>query len=196
MKLVVGLGNPGKEYAQNRHNVGFLVIDLLAKEEGIELSQKRFQARFGTGRLGGQKVVLMKPETFMNLSGDAVADAARFYKTEGEDLIVVQDELDLPIGRLQLRRGGGTAGHNGVIHIADRLGTNDFVRVRVGIGKPEGRGTRSGVVGHVLGDFAASERLLAAETIERAARAVRTAIEKDLKAAMNEFNRREREQDP
>ncbi len=192
MKLVVGLGNPGSEYTENRHNVGFAVVERLAEELGADFSQRRFQGRVAAGSLGGQKVVLMKPETFMNLSGNAVAEAARFYKVEGEDLIVVHDELDLPLGRLQVRRGGGTAGHNGVTHVAQRLGTKDFVRVRVGIGKPETKDGRSRVVGHVLGDFAADERELAAEMIERAAKAVRTAIEKDLKAAMNEFNRRER----
>jgi peptidyl-tRNA hydrolase, PTH1 family len=191
MTLVVGLGNPGSEYANNRHNIGFDVIDRLAKEGDVELSQRRFQSRFGQTKIAGEKVILMKPETFMNLSGDAVADAARFYKIENGELIVVHDELDLPLGRLQVRRGGGTAGHNGVTHVAERLGSNDFVRVRVGIGKPEGKGGRTKVIGHVLGDFAADERELAANMIERAAKAVRMIIEKDLKAAMNEFNRRE-----
>ena len=190
MKLVVGLGNPGSEYEDNRHNVGFAVLDRIAKQVEIDFSKKRFQGWFGTGSIGSEKVALLKPATYMNLSGDSVAEAARFYKVEGEDLIVVHDELDLPLGRLQVRRGGGTAGHNGVTHIAERLGSTDFARVRVGIGKPEGQGERKGVVGHVLGDFERDERELAADMIEKAAKAVRTAIEKDLKTAMNEFNRR------
>lgn len=192
MKLIVGLGNPGGEYGDHRHNVGFRVVDWLAERHRVAISQRKFGGRCGSGSIGGEKVVLLKPETFMNLSGDSVAEAARFYKSEGEDLIVAHDELDLPLGRLQLRRGGGTAGHHGVTHIAQRLGTTDFLRVRIGIGKPAGPGEKDRVVGHVLGAFAADERPAARDAIEEAAAAIEAVIERGLKAAMNQFNRRER----
>ena len=131
-RLVVGLGTPGREYAGHRHNVGFRVAERLAGAVGIPLGQSRFQGRFGQGDVGRTRVLLLLPETFMNVSGEAVSAAARFYKVAPEDLLVVHDELDLSFGRLQLKKGGGTGGHNGLESIVEQLGTPDFARLRFG----------------------------------------------------------------
>jgi PTH1 family peptidyl-tRNA hydrolase len=134
-----------------------------------------------------QKAAILKPQTYMNCSGDSVAPAARFYKVTGDDLIVVHDDIDLPLGRLQLRKGGGTGGHHGVESIVERLGTEDFVRVRIGVGKPE---LKEKVVGHVLGGFSADEALLWKDVADKAVAAIATIIELGLTPAMNQFNRR------
>lgn len=187
MKLIVGLGNPGRQYQGTRHNVGFRVVDELARKAGIALSSNKFEGEYGQGTLAGTKAALLKPQTYMNLSGDSVAPAARFYKVEPEDLIVVHDELDLPFGRLQLKKGGGTGGHNGLNSIVERLGSNEFIRLRVGIGKPE---TKERVVGHVLGGFAQSEAGQLQELTAKAVEAIEAILEKGLQKAMTEFNRK------
>jgi PTH1 family peptidyl-tRNA hydrolase len=191
MKLVAGLGNPGREYAGHRHNVGFAIVDRLTRRFHLELTQRRFEAEYGQGEMAGQKVVVLKPQTFMNLSGQAVAPAARFFKVPVEDVVVVHDELDLPLGRLQVKVGGGPGGHNGVRSILECLGNDGFVRVRVGIGKPEVAGEkRAQVVGHVLGEFSKEESEVANAALDRAAEAVVRILEKGAAVAMNEFNRR------
>jgi peptidyl-tRNA hydrolase, PTH1 family len=187
MKLIVGLGNPGRSYEETRHNVGFRVLDELARAAGIALASTRFHGDFGQGVLQGEKTALLKPQTFMNLSGDAVAPAARFYKVGPEDLIVVHDELDLPLGRLQLKKGGGTGGHRGLESIVERLGSEDFIRVRVGIGKPE---NKERTVGYVLGGFTQEEALLLEEVAARAIAAIASIVGQGLGRAMNEHNRR------
>ena len=186
MKLIVGLGNPGSKYQGTRHNVGFRIVDLLARRFDVALSSNKFQGEYGQGTIEGQKVALLKPQTYMNLSGDSVAPAARFYKVEPEDLIVIHDELDLPFGRLQLKRGGGTGGHNGLNSIVDWMGSADFIRLRFGIGKPE---TKEKVVGHVLSSFSKGEAALLEETAQRGVEAIRTALTLGLAKAMTEFNR-------
>ncbi len=187
MKLIVGLGNPGRQYQRTRHNIGFRVIDELARKAGIALSSNKFEGEYGQGAVAGTRTALLKPQTYMNLSGDSVAPAARFYKVEPEDLIVVHDELDLPFGRLQLKKGGGTGGHNGLDSIVDRLGSEEFIRLRVGIGKPE---TRERVVGHVLGSFAQDESAQVEALTEKAVEAIEAIIQKGLAKAMTEFNRK------
>ncbi|MGC4117413.1 MAG: aminoacyl-tRNA hydrolase [Myxococcales bacterium] len=187
MKLIVGLGNPGDRYEETRHNVGFQVIDALAQKAGIDLSSTKFDGDFGQGGVKGEKVALLKPQTYMNCSGDSVGPAARFYKVMGEDLIVVHDELDMPLGRLQLRKGGGTGGHHGLDSIVERLGTDDFIRIRVGIGKPE---TKERTVGHVLGGFTKEEAPLWKETSDKAVAAIEAILKAGLAKAMNDFNRR------
>ncbi|MGF1456740.1 MAG: aminoacyl-tRNA hydrolase [Alphaproteobacteria bacterium] len=159
MKLLVGLGNPGQKYAAHRHNIGFMVIDALAAAHGFGPAKTRFQGEAREGALpgpgGGQdKVLLLKPTTFMNESGRAVGEAARFYRLTVEDVIVFHDELDLEAGRIRVKRGGGNAGHNGLRSISAHLG-NEYWRVRIGIGHP---GHKDRVSGHVLGDFAKAER--------------------------------------
>ncbi len=189
-KLICGLGNPGTEYADHRHNIGFLVLDEVSQRLRMEVNQRKFDGRFGQGTLGSHRVLLFKPETFMNASGTAVATAARFYKVSPGDLLVVHDELDLPFGRLQLKLGGGAGGHRGLESILEWLGSDEFARLRVGIGKPEGPGAKEQVVGHVLSDFAPDEQNSLPELIGRAADAVEAWSVDGLAAAMNRFNRR------
>jgi len=189
-RLVVGLGNPGREYAGHRHNVGFMVVDRLAGAVGIPLGQTKFQGRFGQGDVGRTRVLLLEPETFMNLSGEAVSAAVRFFKVAPEDLLVVHDELDLSFGRLQLKKGGGTGGHNGLESIVEQLGTSEFARVRIGIGKPQGPNAKERVVGHVLHDFSAEEKELLPPLLDRAVDMARSWLTLGLAEAMNRHNRR------
>jgi peptidyl-tRNA hydrolase, PTH1 family len=189
-RLVVGLGNPGREYAGHRHNVGFLVVDRLAGAVGIPLGQAKFEGRFGQGDVGRTRVLLLEPETFMNASGESVSAAARFFKVAPEDLLVVHDELDLSFGRLQLKKGGGTGGHNGLESIVEQLGTTEFARLRFGIGKPQGPNTKKRVVGHVLHDFSAEEKEALPPLLERAVDMARAWLTLGLAEAMNRHNRR------
>src|SRR5213083_750377 len=151
--LIVGLGNPGREYTRNRHNVGWLVLDELARRHGASWRAK-FNGRLAELRLDGHRVALLKPETYMNESGRAVAAAARFFKVDPDAILVVHDEGDFDLGRLQARTGGGLAGHNGLRSIAQSLGTPEFLRLRVGVGRPE-RGDPRPLADWVLADFAA-----------------------------------------
>jgi PTH1 family peptidyl-tRNA hydrolase len=137
MKMIVGLGNPGEEYTDTRHNTGFKVIDLLAEALGIDVRKKKFGSRFGMGELANEKLILLKPWQFMNLSGQAVATATGFYRLEANNLLVVTDDMDLETGRIRLRPKGSAGGHNGLADIIDKLGTNDFARCRIGIGRSE-----------------------------------------------------------
>jgi len=189
-RLVVGLGNPGREYAGHRHNVGFLVVDRLAGAVGIPLGHSKFQGRFGQGDSGRTRVLLLEPETFMNASGESVSAAARFFKVAPEDLLVVHDELDLSFGRLQLKKGGGTGGHNGLESIVEQLGTTEFARVRFGIGKPQGPNAKERVVGHVLHDFTTKEKEALPPLLERAVDMARAWLTLGLAEAMNRHNRR------
>ena len=189
-KLVVGLGNPGREYAGHRHNVGVVVLDRLAAAVGIPLGQSKFQGRFGQGDVGRLRVLLLAPETFMNASGESVSAAARFFKVAPEDLLVLHDELDLPFGRLQLKRGGGTGGHNGLESLVEQLGTTDFARLRFGIGKPQGPNAKERVVGHVLHDFSSEEKAALEPLLERSVDMARAWVSLGLAEAMNRHNRR------
>lgn len=154
MRLFVGLGNPGARYAGNRHNVGFMVVDAIARRHGFAPWRRRFQGLTAEGALGAYRVLLLKPFTYMNESGRAVAEAAHFYKVALHDIVVFHDEIDLPPGKLRVKIGGGTAGHNGLRSISTHLG-NDYRRVRIGVGHP---GVKAMVQTHVLHDFDASER--------------------------------------
>lgn len=154
MWMIVGLGNPGPEYARNRHNIGFMTADALAERWGFPAFRSKFRGQMSEGTLGGHKAILLKPQTFMNLSGESVAEAARFYKIPPTHIVVFHDELDLPPGKVRVKTGGGNAGHNGLKSIDAHLGTPDYVRVRLGIGHP---GDRDRVHGHVLSDFSKSD---------------------------------------
>jgi peptidyl-tRNA hydrolase, PTH1 family len=154
MKLFVGLGNPGQQYAFNRHNVGFMAVDAIAAAYDFPAWRKRFSGLAAEGRLGGESVLLFKPQTFMNESGRAVGEAARFYKVGLDDVVVFHDELDLPPGKVRLKTGGGVAGHNGLRSLGAHIGY-DYVRVRIGIGHP---GRKDRVTGHVLHDFAKADQ--------------------------------------
>jgi len=155
MLLFVGLGNPGRQYARQRHNVGFLALEAIAAAHGFEAWRNRFSSLVSEGRLGPGKVLLQKPQTYMNRSGHAVAAAARFYKLEPRGIVVCHDEIDLAPGKVRLKTGGGVAGHNGLRSIAGQLGTRDFRRVRIGIGHP---GHKDRVTPYVLGDFSTEDR--------------------------------------
>lgn len=187
--LVVGLGNPGLQYAGNRHNVGQLVTDVLAARAGAGFKSHKAGAVVAEGRLrpGGPKLVLAKPGTFMNLSGGPVAGLARFYKVEAPQLIVIHDDLDLDYDTVRIKVGGGHGGHNGLRDIIARLGTPEFIRVRVGIGRPPGRQDPSDFV---LRDFGTSERATLANLLEDAADAVERIADDGVLGAQNTVNQR------
>ena len=155
MLLLVGLGNPGARYARQRHNIGFMAVDAVARAHRFGPWRSKFSSLVSEGVLGDVRVLLQKPQTFMNLSGHAVAEATRFYKLPLEQIVVCHDELDLAAGKVRIKTGGGVAGHNGLRSIAEQLGSPDFKRVRIGIGHP---GDKERVTGHVLGDFASADR--------------------------------------
>ena len=182
--LVVGLGNPGREHERDRHNVGFMVVDELARRHGGSFKQK-FNGRIGEVRIGDARLALLKPETYMNESGNAVQPAARFYKVSPEKLLVVHDEVDLDTGRLQARRGGGLAGHNGLRSIAGRLGGPDFLRLRIGVGRP-GRGDPRDVADYVLSAFAPEDD--AESLVAAAADAVEALAVDGLEDVQRRFN--------
>lgn len=186
MKLIVGLGNPGKKYLEQRHNVGFLAIDTLAKDLEIPLTGNRANAVVGEGFIEGQKIMLVKPQTFMNRSGDSVGPLARRTGTELEDVIILYDELDLPLGRIRLREKGSAAGHNGMRSIIAALGSPEFPRLRIGIGRPEAAGRTT--LQHVLGSFAADEQDELDRTLDRVTEATKVLLRDGIRAAMNLYN--------
>jgi peptidyl-tRNA hydrolase, PTH1 family len=155
MLLLVGLGNPGARYARHRHNIGFMAVDAVARAHRFGPWRGKFSSLVSEGQLADARVLLQKPQSFMNLSGYAVAEAARFYKLPPEQIVVCHDELDLAAGKVRIKKGGGVAGHNGLRSIAEQLGSPDFRRVRMGIGHP---GEKARVTGHVLGEFSAKDR--------------------------------------
>jgi PTH1 family peptidyl-tRNA hydrolase len=184
MRMIVGLGNPGDEYFNTRHNTGFKVIDSLAQELGIDVRKRKFGSRFGLGEFAGNKLILLKPWQFMNRSGQAVATAAGFYKLNIGELIVVTDDMDLEPGMIRLRYKGSAGGHNGLADIIEKLGTNEFARCRVGIG----RSVEADTVGYVLDKPKENEKPLLAAAMERARNAVLCWIEYGIEKAMNKFN--------
>jgi len=185
--LVVGLGNPGREYEGNRHNLGFMVADALCRAEKWPDFKTKFSGLWTRGDLGGQSAVLLKPQTFMNLSGDCVQPASAFFKVAPKDIVVVHDELDLPWRDVRLKFGGGHAGNNGIRSMIERLGTPDFARVRVGIGKAP-PGFRGQVADWVLSNLDPVERAELPEVIDEALAAVRSLATDGLAAAMNRVN--------
>lgn len=185
MKMVVGLGNPGDRYVDTRHNMGFMVVDSLAAFLRIDVKTRKFGARFGSGEFAGKKLILLKPWQFMNRSGQAVVTAAGFYRIDVADLLVVSDDLDLEPGRIRLRPGGSAGGHNGLTDIVQKLGTTDFARCRIGIGRSD----RQESISYVLDRPAKDQAPLLADAIERARDAVCCWIEFGIETAMNKFNR-------
>jgi len=185
MILVVGLGNPGSEYASTKHNLGYLAVDEIGKRVGIELKQKKFKGSYGDGFLNNVKLVLLKPETYMNRSGESVSSAANFYDIPTHNIIVIHDEMDLPTGNIRIKAGGGSAGHKGINSIADSLGDRNFIRVRIGIGKPGGKAHGAN---HVLSQFGKEDNDAVLDSISRSADAVVEIIERGLEKAMNKFN--------
>ena len=185
--LIVGLGNPGSKYEQNRHNVGFMVVDALAALTQIPIRRMSFRALMGKGTLVGEPVILAKPLTYMNNSGRAVASLMRFYKIPPEQLLVAHDDHDLPFGTLRLRPQGSAGGQRGMASIIQQLNTQEFARLRVGIGRPPGRMDPSD---YVLHDFDPDEEALLPEVLDRAADAIRRFIQDGIEQAMNDFNGR------
>jgi len=183
--LVVGLGNPGPEYAGNRHNLGFLVADELAGRAGARFKRDRSRAQVATGRLAGIPVILAKPMTFMNVSGRPVAALRGFYKVPGDRVVVIHDELDIPFDTVRLKLGGGDNGHNGLRSVTAALGTRDYYRIRIGIGRPPGR---MDPAAFVLRDFSAAEREALPVLLSRSADAAGALVERGLAAAQNEFH--------
>jgi PTH1 family peptidyl-tRNA hydrolase len=185
--LVVGLGNPGKQYERNRHNVGFRVLDELARRYDARFDQRKSNGRLATVRRDGQPLYLLKPHTFVNLSGRSVGPVARFYKIPPERLLVVCDDIDLPANRIRIRPGGSSGGHNGLKSIMEALGNRqDFPRLRIGIGRPPH--VRHAVVGHVLEDFSVEEEEGLREVIGHAADAVELILDGEIERAMDQYN--------
>lgn len=186
MKIIVGLGNPGSEYAHTRHNIGFEVIDQLAAQYHIALSRNKFNALFGKGAIGGEDVLLVKPLTYMNASGEAVGLLIRYYKLPIDDLLVIHDDLDLPVGKIRLRQKGSAGGHNGVKSLIQLLNTQNFDRIKVGIGHPEG--SHQAVIHYVLNGFPGEEGVLIGAAIDRASEAAAAWVTLPFPQVMSKYN--------
>ena len=182
--LIVGLGNPGKRYEATRHNIGFMVLEKLARDWEVEINNRSFNALWGKRTIAGNNVLLAKPQTFMNLSGTAVRQLQSFFKTDISNLIVIHDDLDLPFGAIRLKSGGGTAGHKGLASIESNLGTSGFVRVRLGIGKPV---DKSRIEGYVLEPFRKEEQEVLPEVVGRAADACAEIVLNSLQKAIGKY---------
>jgi len=183
--IVVGLGNPGKEYEKTRHNTGFMVLDELAKKYKIDISKEKHKALIGTGTIEGEKIILVKPQTFMNLSGESVQETMNFYKEDINNLIVVFDDIDLPVGTIRIKQNGSAGTHNGVKSIVKELNSKEFKRIKVGIGGPN---ENVDLIGHVLGKFSSEEFDKIDESIKRASLAVESIIKDGIISAMNKYN--------
>ena len=193
MNLIVGLGNPGRGYANNRHNLGFMCLNYFAKAHSIRFDRKQGKARIGSGQIAGSKVVVAKPQTYMNLSGQSVNLLVRKFDVSLENLLVIHDDLDLPLGKIRIRHGGSSAGHKGVESITAELGSQDFTHIRVGIGRPtavEGSTeiNEADIVAYVLSDFTADEKPTITKVIPRVSEAILCLLSEGLIAAMNKYN--------
>ena len=183
MKLIVGLGNPGKAYANNRHNVGYRCIDYFARKHRIPIRERKARAKVGMGEVVEKRVVMAKPRTFMNLSGQSVSRLVRQFSVALEDLVVVCDDLDLPLGKVRIRQRGGSAGHKGMESVIESLGSQDFPRIRFGIGRPDGD-----EIAYVLSDFTAEEREVVKEAVAKVADALHCILTEGIEVAMNRYN--------
>jgi peptidyl-tRNA hydrolase len=191
MKLIVGLGNPGKDYAHNRHNVGFHCLNYFAKRHSIKFDRKQCQARIGIGEVEGEKLLLAKPRTYVNLSGRAVAPLVRKHNISLSNLLIIYDDLDLPLGKMRIRQNGGSGGHKGMKSIISALASEDFPRIRVGIGRPQMEELSNNediIVNYVLGDFSPQEKQLIKSAITTVAEALDYFLIQGIEAAMSKFN--------
>lgn len=189
MKLIVGLGNPGRSYAHNRHNTGFVCLNHFARTHGIRFDKKQGKARIGTGEVAGNQVIVAKPQTYMNLSGQSVSRLTRKFNVRPDSLLVIHDDLDLPPGKIRIRQGGGSGGHRGIDSIISGLGSRDFVRLRVGIGRPDiTASNEADIIDYVLSDFTPSEKQIIAQIMPKVSEAIISLITEDLAAAMNKYN--------
>lgn len=192
MYIIVGLGNPGKKYEATRHNMGFMTVDQLAETHGIDVSKIKFKSLVGEGRIAGQKVLLVKPQTYMNLSGEAVRQVMDFYKIKPEELIVVYDDIDIPTGQVRIRKKGSSGTHNGMRNILQHIQTENFPRIRVGIGS----GKKEDMINYVTGNVSKSEREMYAEAVKYAALSAAAIVEKGIEKAMNEYNIKPKKEKP
>ena len=185
MYIIAGLGNPTREYEKTRHNVGFEVIDVLADMLGTTVEEKKFKGCYGRGIIGGEKVLLLKPQTFMNLSGESIRAASDFYKVDPEHIIIIYDDISLDVGQLRIRKKGSAGGHNGIKNIIAHLGTQEFPRVKVGVGdKPK----KMDLADYVLSRFSKEDRAAMEDAFKEAAKAVEVMITEGMDIAMNQFN--------
>lgn len=187
VKLIIGLGNPGKAYAHNRHNIGFRCINHLARLHSITVKQHRCQSQIGSGKIAGVDSLLAKPKTFVNRSGEAVSRLMRKYNITINEIVVICDDLDLPPGKLRIRQGGSSGGHKGIESIISALGNSDFCRIKVGIGRPT-TDDEDVVISHVLGDFTPQEEEIIEPAIARVAESIECLLTEGITAAMNKFN--------
>ena len=183
--LIVGLGNPGQKYEHTRHNMGFLTVDLLAEKLGVKLNKVKFKAAYNIVKFAGRKCLVMKPQTYMNLSGEAVREAAQFYKIPAERVLVIYDDVSLPVGKLRVRPSGSAGGHNGIKNIIAHLGTQEFPRVKIGVAAP---GEDGDMVDWVIGVPSQAERKILVESFEKAIEAAECIITDGCQKAMNRFN--------
>ena len=183
--LVAGLGNPGEKYARTRHNMGFLTMDLLAEEKKIKIDRIKFKAVTAQAELGGARCLLMKPQTFMNLSGEAIGEAARFYKIPADHVLVIYDDVSLPIGKIRIRPSGSAGGHNGIKSIIAHLGTDQFPRIKIGVGAPQ---EKDGMIDWVIGEPSQAEKKVLLDSFRRAVQAAECIISDGCTRAQNQFN--------
>lgn len=186
MYLIAGLGNPEKKYEATRHNIGFETIDLLAHKEGIKMNKLKHKAVFGDGIIAGEKVIIAKPQTYMNLSGESIRDIVNFYKIPAENVIIVCDDINLELGKIRIRPKGSDGGHNGLKSIIYQLTTDEFVRIRMGVGAPKGE--HYNLADYVLGRFSKEEIEVLTPVANRVTQAIETIIRSDVSTAMNKFN--------
>ena len=188
MKVIVGLGNPGLIYAGSRHNIGFMCVSAFARKHGLEFDRKQGKSRVAGGQISGESVLIARPQTFMNSSGEAVAYFVAKHKLDLSDLVIIHDDLDLPLGKIRIRRGGSAAGHHGIESILDYLSSPEFVRVRFGIGRPQAAG-EDAVIRFVLSNFNDEEKQVITPAVTRVGEALDTILAGGLEKAMNIFNR-------
>lgn len=184
MYIIVGLGNPGKKYEHTRHNMGFIAMDKLSERSGIEISRERFKGLTGEGNISGEKAILLKPQTFMNLSGGSVREAVAYYKVPEDHVIVIYDDIDIPLGLIRIRKSGGAGTHNGMRSVVSELGTEAFPRVRIGIGNDSG----DSLIKHVIGKVSSEERKILDDTAEEVAVVIEDILKHGLDMSMNMHN--------
>ena len=185
MYLIVGLGNPESEYAHTRHNMGFDTINELAKNNNINITKTKFKALYETGIIQNEKVILLKPQTYMNLSGEAIKEARDFYNVKPEEIIVIYDDIDIEKGKIKLRKKGGPGSHNGMKSVVQELNTTDFIRIRVGIGQPE---FKSDMINYDIGNVPEEEQKILQQGTKKAAEAIEEILKNGIDIAMNKFN--------
>lgn len=185
MKVIVGLGNPGRQYADTRHNVGFMTIDKISEQWNIPVQQNKFKALIGEGMVDGQRVILVKPQTYMNLSGESVGELVRFYKLDVADILIIYDDLDLPVGKVRLREKGSAGGHNGIKSLIAHLGTQEFKRIKIGIARPR---PGQSVSNYVLEPFSTTDLPAIQQAITHAAEASREWLKQSFLLVMNKYN--------